>query len=213
MKRINLFLGHYGSGKTNIALNFALMIKQKVIVYDLDIVNPYFRTLDGNDILKKHGIMLVASDFANTNVDVPAISPMAYRITEDKENYAVVDVGGDDRGALALGRYRDKILLENDYDMFLVINKYRYETRNVADLLEIMKEIEKTAGIKFTAIINNSNLGKDTTKETILASLDYANEVSRRTNLEIRYTTVRRDLVTGLDIENILPIDLIDYGF
>ena len=214
MKRINLFLGHYGTGKTNIALNFALMLKNNVIVYDLDIVNPYFRTLDGKDILEENNIELIASDYANTNVDCPAMNPECYRMIREKDKYAVVDVGGDDRGAYALGRFRNDILKENDYDMFLIINKYRYETRTPEETLEIMKEIEEVAGIKFTAIINNSNLGKETTKEVILDSLDYAKKVEELTGLEVKYTSIRSDLVKEFngEIDNILPLDLINYG-
>ena len=214
MKRINLFLGHYGTGKTNIALNFALMIKNNVIVYDLDIVNPYFRTLDGKDILEENNIELIASDYANTNVDCPAMNPECYRMIREKDKFAVVDVGGDDRGAYALGRFRNEILKENDYDMFLIINKYRYETRTPEETLEIMKEIEEVAGIKFTAIINNSNLGKETTRQTILDSLEYAKEVSKLTGLEVKYTSVRSDLVKEVSdvIDNIIPLNLINYG-
>ena len=214
MKRINLFLGHYGTGKTNIAINFALMIKENVIVYDLDIVNPYFRTLDGKDMLKEANIELIASDYANTNVDCPAMNPECYRMTRELDKFAVVDIGGDDRGAYALGRFRNDILKENNYDMFLIINKYRYETRTPEETIEIMKEIESVAGIKFTAIINNSNLGGETTPEVILNSLEYAKEVSRLTNLEIKYTAIRSDLVNELKdkIDNILPMHLINYG-
>ena len=214
MKRINLFLGHYGTGKTNIALNFALMIKNNVKVYDLDIVNPYFRTLDGKDILDENNIELIASDYANTNVDCPAMNPECYQMIREKDKFAVVDVGGDDRGAYALGRFRDEILKENNYDMFLIINKYRYETRTPEETLEIMKEIEEVAGIKFTAIINNSNLGRETTKDVILNSLNYAKEVEKLTGLKVKYTSVRSDLVSEVDglIENILPLNLINYG-
>ena len=214
MKRINLFLGHYGTGKTNIALNFALMLKKNVIVYDLDIVNPYFRTLDGKDTLEENNIPLIASDYANTNVDCPAMNPECYRMIREKDKYAVVDVGGDDRGAYVLGRFRNDILKENDYDMFLIINKYRYETRTPEETLEIMKEIEEVAGIKFTAIINNSNLGNETTKETILNSLEYAKKVEELTGLKVAYTSVRSDLVKEVkdEIDNILPLNLINYG-
>ena len=214
MKRMNLFLGHYGTGKTNIALNFALMIKNNVIVYDLDIVNPYFRTLDGKDILEENNIELIASDYANTNVDCPAMNPECYRMIREKDKFAVVDIGGDDRGAYALGRFRNEILKENNYDMFLIINKYRYETRTPEETIDLMKEIEEVAGIKFTAIINNSNLGKETTKEVILDSLDYAKKVEELTGLEVKYTSIRSDLVKEFngEIDNILPLDLINYG-
>ena len=214
MKRVNLFLGHYGTGKTNIALNFALMIKKDVIVYDLDIVNPYFRTLDGKDMLEEANIPLIASDYANTNVDCPAMNPECYLMTRELDKFAVVDVGGDDRGAYALGRFRNEILKENNYDMFLIINKYRYETRTPEETKEIMDEIESVAGIKFTAIINNSNLGRETTPQVILDSLEYAKGVEKLTGLKVKYTSVRADLVKDLEgkIENILPLNLINYG-
>lgn len=214
MKRVNLFLGHYGTGKTNIALNFALMIKKDVIVYDLDIVNPYFRTLDGKDMLSEANIPLIASDYANTNVDCPAMNPECYMMTRELDKFAVVDVGGDDRGAYALGRFRNEILKENNYDMFLIINKYRYETRTPEETKEIMDEIESVAGIKFTAIINNSNLGRETTPKVILDSLEYAKGVEKLTGLKVKYTSVRSDLVKDLEgkIENILPLNLINYG-
>ena len=127
-KRITLFAGHYGSGKTNIAVNYAHYLKElyeKVDVADLDIVNPYFRTKDSEAFLESKGIHLISSEYANSNVDVPALPAEAYAIIDDESVHAVIDVGGDDRGALALGRYSPAILKQNDYEMLLVINKFR----------------------------------------------------------------------------------------
>ncbi len=216
-KRVTLFSGHYGSGKTNVALNYAIYLKDMgldVEIYDMDIVNPYFRTLDGKDMLDKHNIPLVVSDYANSNVDVPAMNSGAYRMIHDLSKYAVVDVGGDDRGALALGRFEKSLKEENNYDMLLVINKYRFETQNADDTLEIMKEIEYACGIPFTGIVNDSNLGKETTKETVLKSLEFANEVSKKTGLPIKFTCVEKGLYNELknDIKNLVPIDVIHYG-
>ncbi len=216
-KRVTLFSGHYGSGKTNVALNYAIYLKEKgvdVEIYDMDIVNPYFRTLDGKDMLDKHNIPLVVSDYANTNVDVPAMNSGAYRMIHDKSKAAVVDVGGDDRGALALGRFEKALKEENDFDMLLVINKYRFETQNAEDTLQIMKEIEYACKIPFTGIVNDSNLGKETTKETVLKSLEFANEVSKKTGLPIKFTCVERGLYDELknEINNLVPIDVIHYG-
>ena len=216
-KRVTLFSGHYGSGKTNVALNYAIYLKdmgKDVEIYDMDIVNPYFRTLDGKDMLDKHNIPLVVSDYANSNVDVPAMNSGAYRMIHDLSKYAVVDVGGDDRGALALGRFEKSLKEENNYDMLLVINKYRFETQNADDTLEIMKEIEYACGIPFTGIVNDSNLGKETTKETVLKSLEFANEVSKKTGLPIKFTCVEKGLYNELknDIKNLVPIDVIHYG-
>ncbi|MBE5763315.1 MAG: hypothetical protein E7338_03755 [Clostridiales bacterium] len=216
-KRVTLFSGHYGSGKTNVALNYAIYLKEKgedVEIYDMDIVNPYFRTLDGKDMLDKHGIPLVVSDYANTNVDVPAMNSGAYRMIHDKSKLAVVDVGGDDRGALALGRFEKALKEEGNFDMLLVINKYRFETQNAQDTLEIMREIEYACGIPFTGIVNDSNLGKETTAKTVLNSLDFANEVSKLTGLPIKFTCVERGLYDELKnkINNLVPIDVIHYG-
>ena len=216
-KRVTLFSGHYGSGKTNVALNYAIYLKdmgKDVEIYDMDIVNPYFRTLDGKDMLDKHDIPLVVSDYANSNVDVPAMNSGAYRMIHDLSKYAVVDVGGDDRGALALGRFEKALKEENNYDMLLVINKYRFETQDAEGTIEIMKEIEYACGIPFTGIVNDSNLGKETTKETVLKSLEFANEVSEKTGLPIKFTCVEKGLYNELknDIKNLVPIDVIHYG-
>ena len=143
MKRITIFAGHYGSGKTNIAVNYAINLKKskdKVMIADLDIVNPYFRTKDSEKLLENLGIRLISSDYANSNVDVPAISAQSYAVTDDKESYAVIDVGGDDRGALALGRFSDKIKEENNYEMLFVINKFRPLTATPQLTAEVMRE-------------------------------------------------------------------------
>ena len=138
----------------------------------------------------------------------------AYRMIHDKSKLAVVDVGGDDRGALALGRFEKALKEEGNFDMLLVINKYRFETQNAQDTLEIMREIEYACGIPFTGIVNDSNLGKETTKQTVLNSLDFANEVSKLTGLPVKFTCVERGLYDELknEINNLVPIDVIHYG-
>ena len=111
-KRITIFAGHYGSGKTNIAVNYAIRIKQNgypVKIGDMDIVNPYFRTKDSAKELESEGIELISPAFANSNVDLPALPQQLYALVWNKDHYAVLDVGGDDRGAYALGRYADFI--------------------------------------------------------------------------------------------------------
>ena len=110
-KRLTLFAGHYGSGKTNIAVNYALALAKegkKVCIADLDIVNPYFRTADSKQVLEEAGIDLVSPQYANSNVDLPALPAASYRLVQDKSTYGVMDIGGDDRGAYALGRFPPK---------------------------------------------------------------------------------------------------------
>ena len=210
-KRITLFAGHYGSGKTNIAINYALRLKKyvnNVSIADIDIVNPYFRTKDSEAVLSANGIKLISSEYANTNVDVPALPPEVYSITQMRDTAAVIDVGGDDRGALALGRYAPMIKAENDYNMLLVVNMYRPQTCDAKSTYEVMREIEYAGGIKFTGIVNNSNLGEETTAGDVQKSVSYANEVSEMTGLGIYMTTVREELYDDLSgkVENLFPI-------
>ena len=176
-RRITLFAGHYGSGKTNIALNYARHMRRaypRVAVADLDIVNPYFRTKDSAAELAADGIELVVSDFANSNVDFPAMPKETYALMADRATRVVVDVGGDDRGALALGRYVDDIRAEGDYEMLAVINASRPLTTTPQDTVEVLREIEAACALPFTGIVNNTNLGQKTTAETVLASVPYA---------------------------------------
>ena len=184
-KRITLFAGHYGSGKTNIAVNYALQLRKEgkeVTIADLDIVNPYFRTKDSEQELSQAGIKLISSAFASSNVDLPALPQEVYSIVDNNSGYAVMDIGGDDRGAYALGRYADSIKKENNYEMFMVINMYRPLTRDVESTLEVMAEIEQACSMKFTAIVNNSNIGMETTAQDVIDSFEYAPECCARKN-------------------------------
>ena len=212
-KRIVLFSGHYGSGKTNIAVNLALRLKKscdRVSIADIDIVNPYFRTEDSRRELEAAGVKLIVSPFANSNVDVPALPQEVYSIVHDRGQQAIVDVGGDDRGALALGRWRDAILEEDNYEMLFVVNRFRPLTKDADSTIEIMREIEAASKMPFTAVVNNSNLGSETTAEDILASQAYAQEICRRTCLPLKMTTVRAELMPELEgkIENLFPLHL-----
>ena len=212
-KRLTLLCGHYGSGKTNVAVNLAFYLKEQynnVVVADLDIVNPYFRTKDSIEDFKARGIELICSEYANTNVDIPALPANMYRLTADKDITAVIDVGGDDRGAYALGRLVPEIEAENNFDMLMVINGYRPLTPDAESTVEVMREIETACGLKFTGLVNNSNIGEETTAEDIIKSIGYANEVSQASGLPIVMTSVKRELYDELKnkIDNLLPLTL-----
>ena len=210
-KRLTLFAGHYGSGKTNIAVNYAMLLADegnKVYIADLDIVNPYFRTKDSEKELEEKGITLICSQYANTNVDVPAIPAESYRIIRDKSCHGVIDIGGDDRGAYALGRFADAINEEGDYRMAFVLNRFRPLTSTVEGAIEIMREIEAACKIRFNCIVNNSNVGSETTRETVLSSLEFANEVSRASGLPIWLHTAERSVAEELTGLEVLPLSL-----
>ena len=215
-KRLTLIMGHYGSGKTFVAVNYALYLARNnkpVSIYDLDIVNPYFRTVDAIDMLKKEGVDLVVSPFAETNVDIPAMNSASYKMVDDLSRFAVIDVGGDDRGALALGRFSDKIKEENNYEALMVINKFRPETRDIDGVLEIMQEIESAGRIKFTGLINNANLGKETTVEDILEGYAFTKEIEKVTGLPVKFTSVKSEFIEKIkNVGNVLPVEEIKYG-
>lgn len=210
-------MGHYGSGKTFVSVNYALALAKlgkPVSIYDLDIVNPYFRTVDAKKTLSQGGVELVVSPFAQTNVDIPAMNAKSYKMIDDLSSYAVADIGGDDRGALALGRFAGKLKEENNYDALLVLNKFRPETRDIDGALSIIEEIESTGKLPFTGIVNNANLGNETTVDTILSGLEFAKELSKQTGLPVKFTAVRNDLLCDKiqKIKEILPVSPIKYG-
>jgi len=217
-KRLTLFAGHYGSGKTNIAVNYALMLAgegKKVCVGDLDIVNPYFRTKDSAAVLASAGIDLISPQYANTNVDLPALPAEAYRLVQDKSAYAIADIGGDDRGAYALGRYVPAIKEENNYCMVFVANFCRPLTPNAEDALDVMWEIETACGLSFTHIVNNTNLGPETTAQTVLDSLEYANRLSSLSGLPILFHSAQAQVAQELTgkLDPVFPLQLQDKYF
>jgi hypothetical protein len=170
----------------------------KVAVADLDIVNPYFRTKDSEEEFEKADIELICSRYANTNLDIPALPENLYRITEDRDTKMILDIGGDDSGAIVLGRLASAILEENDYEMLTVINKYRPLTPDVESTVEVLREIEAASRIPFTGIVNNSNLGEETAPEDVAASLQYAEDVASAMGIPVVMTTVKADLYEEL---------------
>ena len=213
MKRITVIAGHYGSGKTNIAVNMALDMKKQgmdVVIADLDIVNPYFRTKDSLERLNSAGIKLISSEYANSNVDIPAIPQEMYSVIDDKDRFYVVDLGGDDRGAYALGRYADKIKEEDSFEFYFVFNMFRPLTRDAESALEVMREIEAACSMKFTAIINNSNVGELTNEEMVLTSVEECSKLSVMSSLPVKLTTVSDSLYQSLagKTENLFPMEL-----
>ncbi len=209
MKRITVITGHYGCGKTNLSVNLALnaaKIWKSVTVVDLDLVNPYFRTADFKKLFEENGIELIAPDFANTNLDVPSVQFDIEQLAAG-DGCLIIDVGGDDAGAFALGRHAQAL---NNYgdelDMLYVINQRRNLTETADEAVSLMYEIEAASRMKHTAVVNNTNLGCETTAEIIAESKDFADEVSAKTGLPLAFTTCPEDLCSSLENNDILPI-------
>ena len=196
MKRINIFVGHYGSGKTELAVNFA--IKNKVdLIADLDTVNPYFRTNDAKEILEKSGIRVVAPYYAGTNVDLPSLPPEVYAAFTDNKT-AVLDIGGDDDGAYVLGRFKEYITEENS-EVYFVINVLRPETDSADKIIEMIKAIEYASRLKVTYLINNTNLMGETEYSHVEKGEAIVKEVSRLTNIPFFGNAVKKELAKDGD--------------
>jgi len=217
-KRFNLICGHYGCGKTNLSLNLALgaaKTGQKVTLVDMDLVNPYFRSSDYAAQLQHANIRIIAPVYANSNVDVPSLPADVYGIF-DSDELVIMDVGGDDVGATVLGRFSAQIRAL-DYDMFYVINKYRNLTAEPEEAAEVLREIERVSRLKATGLISNAHLKAETTPQTILTSLDYAERVSVLTGLECKAVTVPKRILAEVEKESeannvkvpLYPIDII----
>ena len=187
VKPCTVIVGHYGSGKTNFAVNLALSLKRDrpdlpVRIADLDTVNPYFRTADAAEMLRSRGVIPLLPDFANSNVDIPII-PAALGSAIRDEGFTVVDVGGDD-GAVALGMFRAELRAVGAA-VFFVVNRFRPLISTPEGARDCMEEIEEASGLKCTALVNNSNLGAETTEEDILSSVSYARECAALCSLPL----------------------------
>ena len=211
-RRVTVVCGHYGTGKTNLSINLALDCARRgedVSLVDLDVVNPYFRSADYADVLTENGVRVVGPNFANTNLDTPSL-PAAVRSTIAEGSRVIVDVGGDDAGATALGVYY-RTLAEAEPDVVYVVNRYRSMTTHADEAVQILAEIEAMSHLKATCVANNSHLKRETTEATILDSMGFAEEVASATGLPLRFTTAPR----GLDfsqlnkIPNIYPVDVL----
>lgn len=193
MKRITFVVGHYGSGKTEFALNLAI---QKKIDYllDLDIVNPFFRSRELESFLDAHQIKMIASTPLNGNYgDLPFLSKDIFLPFQKSDKLAVFDMGGNDAGALILRQFRDYI--EENVDVLMVVNIFREQTQTVDAIIRQIKAIEGSSGMKITGLVNNSHLLKYTTVEDIIRGNEIVCQVSEKLKLPILYTVVRADLL------------------
>ncbi|MBN2248687.1 MAG: ParA family protein [Coriobacteriia bacterium] len=215
--RFTVITGHYGSGKTNLSINLALDLTatyDEVLLVDLDVVNPYFRSSDYAVMLEGHGVRVISPTFAGTTLDTPSLSAAVHGAF-DTSGAVIFDVGGDDVGATALGRY-SKEISAIDYDMLYVINHYRNLTAEPAEAAALLTEIEAACHLKATGVVNNSHLRDETTAATVLDSLDFAGQTAALLGLPLRFTTVPKRLaqeISGIPgaaglMENAYPIEI-----
>lgn len=188
-QRIFIITGHYGSGKTEFAVNFALRIKERfprVALSDLDIVNPYFRSREREALLKEHGVELIASPTRMGNADLPAIPAQVLSIFEDETLAGVIDVGGDPVGARVLARFAPHLQTKN-YALYMVLNFNRGLTKDAASAIHYLKGIEASSGLKVTGLVNNTHLCGETTTEDVLRGNALSLEVAGETGLPLLF--------------------------
>lgn len=213
-KRLVIIIGHYGSGKSEFAVNYAVKMKEQydlVSIADLDIVNPYFRSREKREFFESIGVKVYDSSIRNTAVDIPALPAELMGVILNPESRSVLDVGGDPVGARVLARYSEQIK-NVEYDMFFVINGRRPETSTVEGVLKYLKLIEDTSRLKISGLINNTHLLKDTTVEDVEFGHELTKKVSWETDIPIRYEACIKDTalkITNKEIlEKLFPINL-----
>ena len=193
-KRIRLFIGHYGSGKSEVSINYVTKLREQVegevALADLDVVNVFFRSREKKDIMKDLGITPIDSSINTTTLDLPAVSAEIMRPLNDKSVNYVIDVGGDNVGGKVVGRFANQFN-SNDYDMFYVVNANREKTQTAKEVLQYIDAIEATSKLKVTGLINNTHMLKETTVEDVLKGQYVAREVSKIRNIPIKYISCK----------------------
>lgn len=213
-KRLVIIIGHYGSGKSEFSVNYAVKMKEKydnVSIADLDIVNPYFRSREKREFFEQIGVKVFDSSIRNTAVDIPALPAEIMGVILNPNERSILDVGGDPVGARVLARYSEQIK-NTDYDMFFVINANRPETSTVEGAIKYLNMIEETSKLKVTGLINNTHMLKDTSVEDVEFGHEITKKVSWETDIPIRYEAVITKAAENIKnkeiIEKLFPINL-----
>lgn len=195
-KKIFILSGHFGSGKTEIAINLAIFLRKKygkVAINDLDIINPYFRSRDVSDIFKQHDIELISPKGRFATADLPIVSAEMYRVLHDHQYRLVVDAGGDKDGAMALGQYYSE-WKELYPELLFVLNGNRPYVSTLEGAIETIRQIENASRLKVTGIINNSNLGNETTMDDIVKGYELSNRLSEKLGIPLVLTAISAHL-------------------
>ena len=195
MGRIRVFVGHFGSGKTEIAINTALKLAKegkKVILADLDIVNPYFCVRELKEELEEQGVRVVSSNPEYINAELMVVPPEVKTIFNDPSYEVVMDVGGDDMGAIALGQY-NSYFRNRDHEVKFVINTNRPFTDSEKGIEEYISRIESSARLKVTSLISNTNLSYETTADDIIKGDKVVSQLSKKIGLPHEFTACRED--------------------
>ena len=204
--RISIFTGHFGSGKTEVAINYSIKLakqNKKACIVDLDIVNPYFSVRESREYLEGLGIKVISPTIGITTAELSTVPTDVYLAFNEKSYEVVLDVGGDDIGAIALGQFNE-LFRQESYDMYFVINTNRPQTRDASSIVEYIKSIEKSSRLNVTYLINNTNLSYDTDISHIYKGQNIIKEVAERLSIPVRYTSIKRDLAQSLNVKDLV---------
>ncbi len=210
--RLLIVTGHFGTGKTEFSVNLALALAragEKVMMADLDIVNPYFRSRERREALEAAGVRLITSSQDSENADMPSLPAEILTVLEDRSYRGVLDIGGDPDGARVLARYQPKITAE-DYQLLFVSNANRPEVRKAEDAISYLRCIEEVTGLTCGGIVNNTHLCGETTAEEILRGAELARSISEKTDIPVLCHTAEERLIPELTAlaEPIFPITI-----
>jgi hypothetical protein len=198
-------VGNYGSGKTEVSINLAVNRKRTgldVRIADLDLVNPYFRTREARNQLEKLGIEVVLPPQGYLQADLPVLSPVIAGMIKNTDGLSLLDVGGDDAGVMVLAALADAFK-GIEVHLLQVVNPLRPNTSTVEGCLKIRDEIEKAARLKITGLIGNANLIDETGIDTIYNGYEFVRRLSDASGLPLRFITVARELLPGVELKRI----------
>lgn len=199
LKKIFVFVGNYGSGKTELALNFAFKAAKtgRTELVDMDLINPYFRLSERRKAIEAAGIRLVAPNYVMTNVETMSIPPEVLSAFHTDWDTVVFDAGGDPTGATTLGRFRKNFeqLEPEQLEVLNVINVRRPMSAGADKIISIMHEIEQNSRLKITGLVNNSNLGAETSTDDLEDGYAILREVSEKTFVPVTYTCGKEEFL------------------
>lgn len=200
MPDVTVFYGLYGSGKTEISINYALRLREQgmdVTIVDLDAVTPYFRVRDVRDHLVSQGIVVVAPKESVRHADLPVLPEGVRTALGREEGAVVIDVGGDPTGARVLGGLSDA--LSKEAKGYFVVNSRRPFTRTVEDAAKAVEKISASAGLTATGLVANTHLTDETTVEDVVYGAAFARELGQRIGLPVAFCAAPKELETHKD--------------
>ena len=198
--RILIITGHFGTGKTEFSVNLAMDLAragQKVMLADLDIVNPYFRSRERKALMEEAGVQVICSSQACSDADIPALPAEILTILEDRSRRGILDIGGDPDGARVLARFQPKIVAE-DYQLIFVSNANRPEVETAEKSISYLRSIEAVTGLTCTGLVDNTHLCGETTPEEVRRGSALAEEISRQTGLPVLCSTAEKQIADQL---------------